>query len=571
MTTTPRSRSAGFAAGPDGLLPTSELDLLHRLRKLAAQYRDGRDSMKVLQAFMRLGMEFFGAREGCVAVTTPAGDDVEILYAQPKGAEWDRDDLLKFANGKKVPSSDNRMFARVRRHDRLWGVLGVRDGKGRYGWASRRALSTIAATATETMNRIDQDRIREVRDRIDRKIMRQVRPKDLFYQILHGLRSLTDYDHSSALLLLDDAGETLEIVAEQVAWRKGKGTRVGAQRPIAAELVARLREGFVRGFDRDGVQWRPWTPNAVPALAELLDYAPEANGVRESSMLCAPLVLGQEVQGVLKIASIHPHSLRSYEASLVERFLPQVSVAIQNAQRTESLEAQVLIAERKHAMADLARGVSHDVNNALGVVIPLVQELREEMRQGEIDPTVVAGDLDEIDRSLGVCRRIFTGMLDFARGQIYEASEVRLATVVETTMAILREGLYRNGVHVEIDVPLSLPLVRGVQADLEQLLLNLVTNARDAMPEGGTLAIRGETGEAGLELIVRDTGAGIAPGDLARILEPFFSTKDHGHGLGLAICRSIVAQLGGRIIFKSDPGDGTRVTVHLPAVEEDEP
>ena len=87
----------------------------------------------------------------------------------------------------------------------------------------------------------------------------------------------------------------------------------------------------------------------------------------------------------------------------------------------------MLIAERKHAMADLARGVSHDVNNALGAVLPLVQQLREEIDQGTLDPAVAAADLAQFERSIQVCRRIFGGMLNFARGTARNPSEVSLA------------------------------------------------------------------------------------------------------------------------------------------------
>jgi len=127
----------------------------------------------------------------------------------------------------------------------------------------------------------------------------------------------------------------------------------------------------------------------------------------------------------------------------------------------------------------------------------------------------------------------------------------------------------RRGVAIDIDVPRSLPAVRGIQAELEQLLLNLVANARDALADGGTLTIHAAPDDGGgvLVLTVRDTGTGIPPELLARIQEPFFTTKEHGHGLGLAICRSIVSQLRGRIVFASQPGHGTLVTVRLPVAE----
>jgi signal transduction histidine kinase len=106
--------------------------------------------------------------------------------------------------------------------------------------------------------------------------------------------------------------------------------------------------------------------------------------------------------------------------------------------------------------------------------------------------------------------------------------------------------------------------VHGVQADLDQLLLNLLTNSRDAMPHGGKLSVRARRQGDSVELVVEDTGCGIPPEHLAKIQEPFFSTKPDGNGLGLAICRSIVWQMRGTLDLRSTPGKGTTVAVVLP-------
>jgi signal transduction histidine kinase len=106
-----------------------------------------------------------------------------------------------------------------------------------------------------------------------------------------------------------------------------------------------------------------------------------------------------------------------------------------------------------------------------------------------------------------------------------------------------------------------------VQADLDQLLLNLLTNSRDAMPQGGQLTVRARRQGEVVELVVEDTGCGIPPEHLAKIQEPFFSTKPDGNGLGLAICRSIVWQMRGLLDIRSTPGKGTHVAAVLPAYQ----
>ena len=103
---------------------------------------------------------------------------------------------------------------------------------------------------------------------------------------------------------------------------------------------------------------------------------------------------------------------------------------------------------------------------------------------------------------------------------------------------------------------------------MEQLLLNLLSNSRDAMPNGGRLTIQVRRLPAGIELLVEDTGCGIPPEHLSTVLEPFFSTKPEGTGLGLSICRSIVWQMQGKLDIASTPGTGTRIMVLIPIAAE---
>ncbi len=158
---------------------------------------------------------------------------------------------------------------------------------------------------------------------------------------------------------------------------------MGRKLPLAPALREWLCRAIVFGFDRDGRNWVDWTHNDLTSLAELLDFdgqsGPRGLAPREGAILCAPLVTRSGLLGVLKVAAIHTGAFSHHEVELISQFLPQTAVALQNARRAESLEQRVVIAERKHAMADLARGVSHDVNNALGAVLPLVQQLREEI------------------------------------------------------------------------------------------------------------------------------------------------------------------------------------------------
>jgi signal transduction histidine kinase len=200
--------------------------------------------------------------------------------------------------------------------------------------------------------------------------------------------------------------------------------------------------------------------------------------------------------------------------------------------------------------------------------LPLVQQLQDDVARDDVDTAVAAADLREIEQSLQLCRRIFGGMLRFARSMARNASEVSLHDAVESALAILRDSLERRGLEIKVDVPTSLPPIESVQADVEQLLLNLMNNAADAMEAGGLLTIRASKNSDGLQLSVEDTGGGIRAEHLSKIQEPFFTTKPTGNGLGLAICRSIASQMGGRLQFESQVGKGTRVTLTIPLASE---
>src|SRR5262249_35587 len=167
----------------------------------------------------------------------------------------------------------------------------------------RRLIARIAAVLSAAVHRIDRDRLLGVRDRIDRKIMEQIHPKDLFYQILDGIRSLTLYDHSSALLIREEAEPALRAVAEQTAWTKAKTERIGHKIRVTDAAAALLQSEQIYGFDRHGDTWREWRDQPAGTLATLLDYnggeAGDGEHVREASMLCAPLVTRDSLVGVL--------------------------------------------------------------------------------------------------------------------------------------------------------------------------------------------------------------------------------------------------------------------------------
>ena len=545
-----------------------ELAALKFLDGLGAQLRNVREPLQSLRLTLRGAREFFEAEQGCIAVSQAGRPHATLLITLPRVAGWDLDALTRFIRHEHPPVQPHMLLGPVRRRGGAWGAIAVMRERRPFDRDDGRLLVRIAAALSDAIHQIDRDRIRDVRDRIDRKIMEQIHPKDLFYQILDGLRSLTHYDHSSALFIRDERDGALQLVAEQIAWKKARSRRIGLRLQIRDADEAMLMSGRVYGFDRrDGI-WQAWKTQPATRLADMLDDdSTDPLGdeqVREDAILCAPLVTRDGLVGLLKIAGRHVGQFKPYDAELIEHFRSQAAIAIENLHRTESLRSRVVMAERKHAMADLARSVSHDVNNALGAMLPLVQQLQEDLRSRRLKPAVLSEDLEQLQKSLQVCRRIFGGMLSFSRGAARRTGHAQVRHAIDTASAILRYGLGRSGISLVIDVPEGLPSAACSQSDLEQVFLNLLTNAREAMPQGGRITIEARSVEHGVAIAVSDSGCGIPAEHLPRVTEPFFTTKTRGNGLGLSICRSILWEVDGTITIRSEAGKGTRVDMALP-------
>src|SRR5499427_514761 len=550
--------------------PNHDVALWIFLDELKSYLRAVREDQKALWLSLRRTCDHFKVGDGCIATLTPDGSRANLVSVIPRGGKWDLSLLAAFLQKQRPSLPSNIILAPVHRRGRLWAVLALRGQREFELPSGYIALRRIAKLISESIEVIDWQRTIEVRSQIDRKILEQLRPQDLFYQILHGLRSLTRYDHSSALLICDRRENTLELVAEQIAWQKGKSSQIGLKLPLSDDIWSLMRNEMVYGFDwRDG-RWEEWSGGRSTPLAQLLDYnkivEASSSDLRESSILCAPLATRDGLLGVLKVAACYPGSFSSYEANLVEQFMPLAAVAIHNSQRTVTLEAKMLEAEKKHAVANLVRGVSHDVNNALGCVLPLVQQIMADVQSNRLQIHTLSHDVQQIEQSIQTCRRIFGGMLALARGANQGSAQANVRRALDSALAVLRDGLERQGISLDVQLGDVVPRIQVGQGDLEQLFLNLTTNARDAMPTGGLLSIKARNLGNTLELAIRDTGCGITPELISRIQEPFFTTKPNGNGLGLSICRSIIRNVGGRIEIESGVGVGTQIRVLLPTV-----
>ncbi|MCP3960575.1 MAG: HAMP domain-containing histidine kinase [bacterium] len=546
-----------------------QLNLLRLQAELRTRLRDAHNVHKVLVYGLRVTRELFESRAGAVATLKPGRSHADLLYSIPRNGQWDQALLTDYILGKHPTIPKDTLLAPIRRHARHWGVLALRFPERDFEHRHREALFALTRTLTQIVREVDERRARKVRRKIEWEIADRQEPKDLIYDLLHGLRSLTRYDHSASLLIAREAGGELELVAEQIAWTKAKSRRIGLRFELDEEMRAQLDDGRVRLYERTGANWLLRRGPAPEQLPELLEVEASDGVPPEVSVVCAPIATPQGAFGLLKISARRHGVLGAWEASLVEEFLPLASLAVQFSVRTESLQEKVLQSERKHALANLTRGITHDVNNAVGAMLPLVQQMREDARDGSLEASMLDEDLESLEASLQTCRRIFGGMLAIARGSAQSVGHGNLRRAVDGALSVLGDSLKRRSIEVVLELPRELPTIRGSQGDLTQLFLNLCANARDAMTDGGELRIAAVNGGREVRVTVQDTGCGIPERMLERVSEPFFTTKSEGNGLGLSICRSILWDIGGEIEIDTEHGHGTRVRVSLPVLRED--
>lgn len=243
-------------------------------------------------------------------------------------------------------------------------------------------------------------------------------------------------------------------------------------------------------------------------------------------------------------------------------------------QKTKELQRaheHVLHVEKMASIGKMAAVVAHEVNNPLSGILTYAKLLRKWVSSGQTEH----GKHEEAMQCLELiasesrrCGDLIKNLLTLSRSAPMNVQSTDLNAVVDRSLMLVRHQLELGGVELQVDLAQDLPLVQCDPAQIEQVLIALTMNAKDAMPRGGNLWLetRLSSDEREIEIKVRDDGTGIAPDVLPQIFEPFLTTKESGHGvgLGLAIARGIVERHSGRIDVQSEVGRGTTFKVTLP-------
>ena len=231
------------------------------------------------------------------------------------------------------------------------------------------------------------------------------------------------------------------------------------------------------------------------------------------------------------------------------------------------LEAQLSQSDKLSSIGLLAAGVAHEVNTPLAVISSYAQMLSKQL-QG--DPQK-SGLMEKITRQTFRASEIVNNLLNFSRTSGTEFAEVDVNRIILDTMALLEHQFKTAKIRVQDELGGHVPPISGNAGRLQQVFLNLFLNARDAMPEGGTLRVASSNGD-GVSVLVSDTGTGIAQEHIRRIYDPFFTTKaspqhaqqSRGTGLGLSVTYGIIQEHAGKIRVESRPGEGTTFYLDFP-------
>jgi signal transduction histidine kinase/putative methionine-R-sulfoxide reductase with GAF domain len=321
-------------------------------------------------------------------------------------------------------------------------------------------------------------------------------------------------------------------------------------------------------------------PRVNPVLQEKLNL---------QSLVVIPLLVKEKSLGAIAADHTEPGKNITRETlESVMTFAQQAGLAIHNALMYQELkafsqqmeekiqkttadlrktEAQLIRSEKLAALGQLSAGIAHEIRNPLTSINILIHSLTENL------PTEDSRweDLKVIEEEILRINEIVDQFLRFAKPASPLLEKTNLIPIFEEILQLLRPQIERGRIAVKKEFD-PLPLITVDKEQIKQVILNLLMNAIQAMPGGGELSLGGRFSKDGywVELTIQDSGVGIPQGDLEKLFDPFFSTKEGGIGLGLSIAHRIIDQHHGKIEVESTPGKGTRFTISLPVLTEEQ-
>jgi two-component system cell cycle sensor histidine kinase/response regulator CckA len=456
-------------------------------------------------------------------------------------------------------------------------IMGVRIGEGGLRWLSvhtqpliRPGAAAPHAVVASFTDITDQKRI-EQRLRVQHAITRVL---------------------AEATTLKEAAAVILETICEPLGWNLGilwivdrpanvlrcMDSWAQANTEVETFDAASRQRTFSRGIGLPGRVWSAGVPTWIVDILHDTNFPrfPMAERVGLHAAAAFPILLGGEVEGVLEFFSREVRQPDDHILALMAGIGSQVGHLIERKQ----LEEQLRQSQKMEAIGRLAGGIAHDFNNLLTVITGYSEVAMSRLREG--DPLRM--EIAEIKQAGHRAAALTSQLLAFSRRQVLQPKVLDLNVVVMNLEKLLHRLI---GEDVNLVVSLA-PVLGHIHVDpgqIEQVLMNLSVNARDAMPRGGKLVIETQNVDfigsavgrplsmhpgSYVMLVVSDTGCGMDDYTRSHIFEPFFTTKEHGKGtgLGLSTVYGIVKQANGEILVDSKPDQGTTFTIYFPRVAD---
>ena len=320
----------------------------------------------------------------------------------------------------------------------------------------------------------------------------------------------------------------------------------------------------------------------VPDTAQDPRYVPSPEEQIRSE-LCVPMKVGERIIGVLNVASATPNRYSLVDQQLLQTLADQAAVALENTRLYQDLEdqmralqntqAQLIHNEKMAAAGRLTASIAHEINNPLQSVQGCLTLAEEEIADGQ-NWAETERYLEIAGNEIGRIAAIVSRMRDFYRPVREERQPTDLHAILEGVFALSRKELQHANVSIVREWASELPVIPANPDHLKQVFLNLVLNAKDAMPQGGTFHVRtaldrmqrsdGQPPLPAVRIEFSDTGVGMSAETQSRLFEPFYTTKEQGLGLGLSISHGIIKSHHGQISVESQEGEGTTFTILLP-------
>jgi signal transduction histidine kinase/DNA-binding response OmpR family regulator len=441
-------------------------------------------------------------------------------------------------------------------------------------------LQAIDRALTEVRLRAERDQLHEGIMKVNRQLEQRIRELQIIYGVGKSVTAMLDTEQllnriveaglyitgaeEGSLLLIDEkTGDLYMRAAKNLGEKFARGFRVKVEDTIAGQVV-RTGEPYLESNDAQELKVK--------------------TGYLVKSVAYVPLRMGSNVIGVLLVDNqVSARPFTQNDIALLSALADYAVIAINNARLYETVKSfnqelerrveertrelretqnQLIQSEKLASIGQLAAGVAHEINNPIGVMLGFSQVLLK--RTAEDSP--MHKPLATIEREGLRCKHIVESLLDFAHYSKPNLERADLNDVIEAALELTTHKATVTNVKTIKRYTPNLPQVLADQNRLQQVFLNILLNAYQAMPDGGELRIVTRQVDQEVHAIFADTGIGIAPENLNRVFDPFFTTKEvgEGTGLGLSISYGIVEQHGGTIEAKSKVDTGSTFTVRLP-------